>query len=219
MTQGDDSRFLSLSQIGAVLRNFPQASLADALSVGQIESKKWLIRALEEIDASLGTIFVVGGWWGVLPAMMFESALRFDKIRSFDIDPSCAPIADTMNRPYVMQGWRFKASTADMRQMDYRGFHYTTLRADGSQAPISDSPDTIINTSCEHLDGFGSWWEGIPVGKLAVLQSNNFSAVAEHCNCVESLEQFSAQAKMQRTLFAGELKLPDYKRFMLIGYR
>ena len=67
--------------------------LTDAVSWGQLKSKRWLIELLEESNVNLGTVFLCGGWYGTLAAMLFNSKLGIDKIRSFDIDETCASIA------------------------------------------------------------------------------------------------------------------------------
>lgn len=213
------NRYQLLIQLGAVLRLHPGLPLWEALSAGQVASKKWLIEELEKLGLELGNIFVLGGWWGLLPAMMFESELRFQKIRSFDIDPSCAAIAETMNRAYLKEDWAFKASTADMCSLDYHEAVFTTLRSDGSVVELRERPDTLINTSCEHLADFAAWWARVPRGKLLALQSNDFTAHPEHVNCVKSLEEFEQQAPLSRVLYRGELALQDYRRFLLIGMK
>lgn len=213
------NQFNSLIHIGSVVRQFKDIDLTEALSVGQIESKKWLIDKLEELQLSLGTIYVLGGWWGILPSMIFESGLQFEKIRSFDIDPSCALIADTMNRRYVIDSWKFKASTANMLDLNYVNCTYTTKRADGSELELNERPDTIINTSCEHIKEFSSWWNKIPYGKLVVLQSNNLFGVKEHLNCSKDLSQFEAATPFSKLYFSGEHELTDYTRFMRIGLK
>jgi hypothetical protein len=215
----ENNRFNLLIHLGSAMKQFPHLGLAEALSAGQVESKRWLIDELEKLDRPLGTVFVLGGWWGLLPAMLFESRLRLDKIRSFDIDAACAPVADTINRRYVMDDWKFKASTQDMLEMRYDLHSYPTRRANGSEVLLEESPDTIINTSCEHISSFSKWWKKIPPGKLVVLQSNDFRLPAEHINCSDSLDKFSASAPMKEILFRGELDLPDYKRFMLVGLK
>ena len=60
--------------------------LTDAVSWGQLKSKRWLIELLEESNVELGTVFLCGGWWATLAAMLFNSKLDIEKIRSFDID-------------------------------------------------------------------------------------------------------------------------------------
>lgn len=202
-----------------VLTKHPEARIIDALSKGQLLSKQWLVTELGKITVNPGLTFILGGWYGTLAAIMLESNIFENiKIRSFDIDPSCADIADTMNRfPWVVEGWQFKASTADMYQLDYNQTKYITYRIDGSTVDMQESPDTIINTSCEHLEYFQHWWNKIPQGKLAVLQSNDFFDEESHVNCVNNLEEFIEATRFSKILYSGELELQKYNRFMIIG--
>jgi hypothetical protein len=85
--------------------------------------------------------------------------------------------------------------------------------------PIIDIPNTVINTSCEHILDFSTWYNKIPKGKLLVLQSNNFFEVEEHVNCAVDVEDFDKMCTMSDTLYIGELELPKYKRFMKIGIK
>ena len=93
------------------------------------------------------------------------------------------------------------------------------LTVENKTYELDDIPDTIINTSCEHIENFDDWYAKIPDGKLVVLQSNNYYEVEEHVNCVGSIEEFAVKAPMDNILYSGELELPKYKRFMLIGYK
>ena len=79
--------------------------------------------------------------------------------------------------------------------------------------------DTIINTSCEHIKNFSDWYDNIPDNKLLILQSNNFSEIEEHVNCVTSLEEFKQQCYISNLLYSGELDIDvaGYTRYMLIG--
>jgi hypothetical protein len=54
--------------------------------------------------------------------------------------------------------------------------------------------------------------------QLLVLQSNNYD-IPEHVRIAQSLEEFKTQAKLSRIVYSGELDLPLYKRFMIIGYK
>lgn len=203
-------------QLKRTLDNFPysEVPMQDAFSLGQLKSKLWLI---ENLPDELGTVFICAGWYGTLAALMFErSRSKFDKIRSFDIDESCAPVADTMNRPWVMDGWQFKASTLDILEMNFPTT-YTTYRANGTSLELTEVPDTIINTSCEHIENFKDWYEKIPSGKLVILQSNDFYEVEEHINCVNNLDEFKTLAPMSALIYSGEMKLEKYSRYMLIG--
>ena len=191
----------------------------DCFSRGQLKSKLWLIDTLKACNVELGTVFLCAGWYATLATMLFESNIKVDKVRSFDIDPSCRSIAETFNKPWVKDEWLFKACTKDIMDIDYNYESYEVQRADGTLCPLDDTPDTIINTSCEHIPNSKEWYNKIPTGKLVILQSNNFFEVEEHVNCVGSIEEFAVKAPMQNILYSGELELPKYTRYMLIGYK
>jgi hypothetical protein len=191
----------------------------DCFSRGQIESKLWLIKELKKCNIDLGIVFLCGGWYATLATMLFESTINVDKIRSFDIDPSCRSIAETFNKPWVKDNWQFKSSTKDIMDINYEFESYEVIRADGTTCPLDDTPDTIINTSCEHIENFEEWYAMIPSGKLVILQSNNFFEVEEHINCATDLDDFSKMASMEHVYYKGELELEKYTRYMKIGYK
>jgi len=197
------------------------ADLSDALSWGQLKSKRWLVDELEKIDLPLGTIFLCAGWYATLAAMLFQSKCNIDKIRSFDIDQSCLQIADTINRNQVKEDWKFKSITQDIMDIDYNKHTWQIWSNTNNRMsyPITDMPNTIINTSCEHIENFAEWYAKIPTGKLVVLQNNNFFEVDEHVNCVNDLDDFASQTPLTEILYDNELKLSKYTRFMRIGYK
>jgi hypothetical protein len=55
----------------------------------------------------------------------------------------------------------------------------------------------------------------MPHNTLFVLQSNNYE-IPEHVRTAKDLETFKIQCGIN-VLWAGELELPLYKRFMIIG--
>lgn len=171
----------------------------DAFWRGQMNSKEWLIENLSQHVKKDSSIDIHGGWVGVLASLIFQSNIPVTTIRSIDIDPSCEPIATMMNKLEEMQG-RFRAVTADM----------CSIRSDA---------DIVINTSCEHImqDDFDIWKVGIPYNSLVVLQSNNYN-ISEHVRIADNLGHFKEQCQLSQVLYSGELELPLYKRFMVIGY-
>jgi len=183
--------------------------IANSLNKNQMASKKWLIDALySAIGGNFGTGYILGGWNGVLAAMLLQDPrFEVERLLSIDIDPGCQEVAETMNRSHLASG-RFVAVTADMYTMDYSG---DTLGFPGA--------DILFNTSCEHLDDFSKWYETTPKDLLMVLQSNDMFDEQEHVNCVADLDAFKAQAPMTDLLYAGALPLKRYSRFMLIGRR
>ena len=82
-----------------------------------------------------------------------------------------------------------------------------------------DSPNTIINTSCEHIENWSDWWNKIPKGKMCILQSNNYTDLPEHINCVKNTDHFKSIAPMTTNLYEGDLNLGKYIRYMIIGIK
>ncbi len=213
-----DSAFVS--DIRETALRFPKRELGYALNHNQTASKKWLMDALHgAAGGRLGTVYVLGGWYGVLGAMLLHDR-RFDvdRVINVDIDPSCAPVAESLNRTHVEDG-KFQSLTADMYALDYRGTDWQGHAGEGGGRSSGAGPDLIVNTACEHLARFDEWYGRIPEGVLLALQSNDFFEYQDHVNCVPTLEAFKAQAPMADVVFEGELKLKKYTRFMLIGRR
>jgi hypothetical protein len=169
----------------------------DAFWSGQLKSKEWLITNLRTHVNQFISIDIHGGWFGVLASMLFQSDIPIISICSIDIDPTCEPIAVSMNKIEEITG-RFRAVTADM----------CAIRSDA---------DVVINTSCEHItqDQYDLWLSGMPHNSLLVLQSNNY-VIPEHVRTAATLEEFKTQCDIN-ILWAGELKLMLYTRWMIIG--
>jgi len=169
----------------------------DAFWSGQLKSKEWLINNLKPFVNTEVSIDIHGGWVGVLASMLFQSDIPVLNIRSIDIDPSCEPIANMMNKAEEMVG-KFRAVTSDM----------CSIRSDA---------DVVINTSCEHItqDDYELWLSGLRQDSIVVVQSNNYN-IPEHIRIAETLEEFKEQSRLD-ILYADELNLPLYKRFMIIG--
>ena len=207
-----------------MIKSFEGEVLTDSLSRGQLRSKIWVSDKINDLDIDLGDmIYVCAGWYGVLPAILFERN-KVEAIRSFDIDSSCSLPAETLNRNFVQDDWKFKASTMDVKDLIYTGeFMYETLKYNGDKETITDgAPSCIINTSCEHIEDFDKWWAGIPTGMLVIMQNNDFDDDEEHDHAddtVTSLEEFSKRLEISETLYEGTLALDKYNRYMVIGYK
>lgn len=192
----------------------------DCFSRGQLQSKKWLVDELKKLDLDLGVVYLCAGWYATLATMMFEKNLNIKKLYSFDIDPSCEKVADSFNKQWVMDDWKFKAGTADINDLKYNNFLFDFKRSDDTISKTTiDKVNTVINTSSEHIQNFSEWYSNIPYGTIVIIQSNNFFEVEEHVNCSEDLEDFSFKVPMEMTLYEGELKLEKYTRFMKIGIK
>ncbi len=221
MIMHPDENNILLKGIVTALREHPEQldpfaenSILEAFSKGQINSKQWLVDTIIDNKLDLGAVFICAGWYGTLAAMILDSDIDVDFIRSFDKDPACAEIADTLNRSWVIDGWKFKALTEDILNMN---FEAPVLRPETEGVPAN----TIINTSCEHFskEDFNKWYWNIPEGCLIILQSNNYNVIEEHVNCVSSLNEFKTHVTFDELVFEGELQTEKYIRYMLIGYK
>ena len=192
----------------------------DSLSQGQLRSKMWIIDELKTLDINLGTVFLCAGWYGILAMLMFEHNIEMDKVRSFDIDPTVVAIADKFNAPWL-DDWQFKAITDDIHNINFYGHKWTAWSNanERNSKPIDDIPDTIINTSCEHIANFDTWYAKIPTGKIVILQSNDYVDIDEHVNTSCDLAAFGKQTPMSEVLYSGEMQLEKYTRFMRIGIK
>jgi hypothetical protein len=192
---------------------------SDCFSQGQLKSKLWLVKELKNLDLNLGTVFLCAGWYATLAVMLFENNLTINKIRSFDIDPSCIDIAERFNKHWEMNSWQFKSVTKNILDINYQKETYQIQKPDDSYVTLTDIPDTIINTSCEHIENFSQWYNLIPTGKIVILQTNDYFEIEDHVNCSDSLDQFAQITPMGKCLFSGEIDLGKYRRFMRIGIK
>ena len=186
--------------LARVIAKHPEADIGNAFNHKQVGCKMW---ARDKLFESLGgrfeRVWILGGWYGVLAAMLFEDdRFAIAAIDSIDIDADVAPVAETLNAP---SRERFRALTGDMYRLDYG----------------AACPDLVINTSCEHIADLRGWLDLLPAGTRVLLQSNDYFSEPSHISCVPALKDFEELAALRGLDFAGELPTKNYTRFMLIG--
>ena len=175
----------------------------DAFSSGQVSSKLWLCEELERTNWSSEETAVYGGWYGIA-AFLLLSRGKFvvNKIRSYDQDAACEPIADMINENWVWQDWRFKAVTADCNS-------------------VYSAADLVINTSTEHFSS-NQWWTNLPAGTRVVLQGNNMNH-DDHVSNISNLDEFCYQYQLSKLVYKGEKDFVypgwQFTRYMLIGIK
>ncbi len=184
--------------INAIRQSNNPMRTMDAFWSGQIKSKEWLITELENLNVPASTIEIHGGWVGVLASMLFQSKVPVQHIVSVDIDPLVKHVAEEMNRIEHSDGL-FRAETSDMVNRIV-------------------ATNIVINTSFEHItqEQYNVWLDKKFDDQLIVLQSNNYD-IEEHVRIAKDLDEFKEQANLSTIKFIGELDLPMYKRFMIIG--
>ena len=178
-------------------------TLKDAFSSGQVGSKLWLCKQLENTDLYSKETAIYGGWYGVTAFLLLSRGkFNVETIRSYDIDPVCESIADIINENWVWQKWRFKAFTENCNH-------------------IQTGADLIINTSTEHFES-RDWWDNIPAGTAVALQGNNMNH-KDHSSNISSLSEFCDQFPLTQELYRGTMPFvyPDWSfdRYMIIGVK
>jgi hypothetical protein len=182
--------------------------MLDSFWSGQLQSKAWLSNELNRVAKTPSNIYIFGGWTGILSNIIFtNSTFRVLKIRSIDIDPWCEGIADTVNKEFEMDGWRFKARTCCMGEYRYEWDNSGFI-----------APHIVINTSTEHViqSLYDSWYSNIPSGSLVVAQGNNFFDCPEHLRCSKDIDDFVNCNNIISPLFLGSLETDMYTRYMAI---
>jgi hypothetical protein len=176
----------------------------DAFSNGQIDSKLWLCRELENLvwDSKLTRIYA--GWYGITGFLLLSrEKFMVDRIESYDLDPSCEPVADIINENWVIKEWKFKAYTRDCNDS------------------LPGNPDLIINTSTEHFDSM-DWFNNIPEGTRVILQGNDMPH-DDHVVHSATLDDFIDHYPLTSIDYYGSLDFvyPDsqFTRYMIIGVK
>lgn len=174
----------------------------DVFSSGQISSKLWLCRELENLNWISETTHIYGGWHGILGFLLLtRENFKVLKIKSYDLDPTCLSIADTINENFVWQNWKFKAYTANCDYID------------------PTEADLTINTSTEHFTT-DLWFERLPSGRRVILQGNNMNH-CDHTSSIKTLEEFSSKYRLSKVDYCNQMQFEyptwGFTRFMLIG--
>jgi hypothetical protein len=183
----------------------------DAFSSGQISSKLWLCKELENLGIDRPMItWIYGGWYGISAMLLFSrGCFPIKHIRNFDMDPNCAAVADILLENWVWQAWKFKAFTADCNQLSV---------LDGKYGP---PPDLIINTSTEHFTS-SAWFDKIPSGTLVALQSNNMPH-DDHHSCMSTEDDIVDAFPLSTISYTGSLEFDypswSFTRYMMIGMK
>ena len=201
-------KWLGIETVNANLVNL------DSFSSGQVGSKLWLSTELEKCLGNFTEhpdkgyrIWILAGWYGVTNFIIrSRSIIPIEHIHSVDIDPSCQPIADKINKFWEWQAWQFKAHTADANTLVYNK---------------DNCPHIVINSSVEHFTS-REWFDRIPKGTLVVLQACDLpheTHVAEY----NSIDDLVKAFPLSETLYDGTLVFNyperDLSRFMVIGIK
>ena len=163
----------------------------------QISSKQWIVKTLRTQNVMPhNTVYIFGGWFGVLGGILLDNFPEISKVYSIDIDPDAKRLGEKLNPDVVFL-------TDDMANFEFHSL-----------------PSLIINTSTEHVsqDIFDNWLSRVPKKVCIVLQGNNFFSCSEHVRCSNNIDEFKKMNPLDVTKYHGELDCKDFTRYMTIGY-
>lgn len=183
----------------------------DAFSVAQMQSKQWMVQTLERtlqehrpIEDGY-RIWILAGWYALANLLIrTRNQIPVLEVRSFDQDPACEHIADSINCLWVYRAWEFKALTLDINRLEY-----------------NPRPDVVINSSIEHMRS-NQWFENIPRGTVVCLQASDMED-EDHCNKFSNIRDLMTAYPLDELLYEGikrfEFEDKAFYRVMIIGIK
>jgi hypothetical protein len=183
----------------------------DAFSVAQMQSKLWMIQRLEDVVLEERPIedgyriWILAGWYGLTNLLLrSRNKIPVLEVRSYDVDPACESIADSINNLWVWRAWEFKAHTADINQLEYK-----------------PKPDIVINSSVEHMTS-NDWWTNIPKGTIVCLQASDMEDI-DHVNTFKTSRDLYKAYPVEELIYEGvkrfEFDNTGFYRVMIIGIK
>lgn len=175
-------------------------SLQGSFTRDLTKSKVWLIHELSKIADRVGTVYILGSWFGNLSLYMkLMPAVKTERVINVENDP------DFLKQSRRMLD-HIGAACVDHMKADANEIDYRQLGKNG----------VVINTSLTDMPG-RAWFDNIPTGTLVVLQARDHDPGQQFHSTQDILDKFS----MSEVLYQGTLDLTDpetdYTRFMVIG--
>ena len=201
-----------------IIYSYPNVDISSFVNKENAKVYSWITQQMQHAfgEKYLGAIYVLGGGMGILPAMLFDTRLRFENIRSFDINGICQFLADEMMSKELLADWRFKATTQDLFNIGYDEHTFITQLQNGN---LSDSfieiPGTLINTNISYLKNYKDWYKMIPDMRRLVLVGET-GAVPKPFS---SSQNFNKQFPMSFELYTGVITYGEKQYYLKIGYK
>ena len=177
-------------------------SLKGSFTHDLIKSKVWLLTELARIAPQVGTIYVLGSWYGNLGVLLaLDPVIRYKQLINVETDPDFLQASERIHDRLGMDNTEYMLK--DANDLDYQ-----QLGKDG----------VVVNTSLTDMQG-QSWFDNIPAGTLVVMQSRD----NDPGNAAHSTQDIIDRFPLSEIIYDGELKLQDpeiaYTRYMVIGIK
>ena len=201
-----------------MIYSYPNIDISSFVDKNHAMLYSWIIQSLIRIygEKYLGTIYVLGGGMGILPAMLLDTSLRYENIRSLDLNGTCKFLADELMAPEILENWRFKASTQDVFEVDYISNKFTTMLPDGSiSREFEEVPGVVINTNISYIKESADWYEMIPDTRRLVLVGETGDVPRPYA----SSKQFNDEFQMTFVQYTGVITVDKKQYFLKIGLK
>jgi hypothetical protein len=177
-------------------------SLAGSFTRDLIASKVWLLTKLARIAPQVGTVYVLGSWYGNLGVLLaLDPVIKYKKLINVEADKKFLQTSKRIHN-YLGIG-NTKYMLADANTLDYR-----QLGSDG----------VVVNTSLTDMEG-QAWFDRIPRGTLIVMQSRDHDPGNEAHSTQDIVDRYP----LSEIIYDGKLELEDpeteYTRYMVIGIK
>lgn len=208
-----------IDRLKKVIYDYPNVDLSSFLNKENAQLYSWIIQHMGYSmgEKYLGSVYILGGGAGILSALLLDSDLRFENIRSFDINGSCQFLADELMSDELLMDWKFKSTTQDMFDIDYARHMFGCRLQDGKMStPFRETPGTIINTNISYLKNHTDWYNMIPDLRRVVIIGETGTDVPYPFS---SSQSFNKRFPMSFELYTGVLNVGDKQFFMKIGHK
>ena len=177
-------------------------SLAGSFTRDLIASKVWLLTELARITPRVGTIYVLGSWYGNLGVLLaLDPVVKYKKLINIETNKKFLQASERIQDHLGMDNTEYML--ADANTLDYR-----QLGQDG----------VVINTSLTDMQG-QDWFNNIPSGTLVAMQSRDHDPGNEAHSTQDIVDRYP----LSEIIYDGELELKDpetkYTRYMVIGIK
>ena len=177
-------------------------SLAGSFTHDLIASKVWLLDELARIAPQVGTIYVLGSWYGNLGVLLaLDPVVKYKQLINVETDKKFLQASKRIHNHMGIEKTEYML--ADANDLDYR-----QLGTNG----------VVINTSLTDMQG-QAWFDHIPAGTLVVMQSRDH----DPGNAADSTQDITDRFPLSEVIHDGKLKLEDpeteYTRYMVIGIK
>lgn len=178
------------------------SSLNGSFTPDLIQSKVWLLTELARIAPRVGTIYVLGSWYGNLGVLLaLDPVIQYKRLINVEKNKKFLQASERIQDHLGMDNTEYMFT--DANNLDYR-----QLGNNG----------VVINTSLTGMQG-QAWFDNIPAGTLVVMQSRD----NDPGDAVHSTQDIVDRFPLSEIIYDGELKLQDpetaYTRYMVIGIR